>query len=70
MKNFPKNQKKRLIPLFSMTTFQPYNNGPKLAPRLFGAPKPQTISLHFELLWGFLSEFILCSLLIVVVKVL
>ena len=69
-KNFSEKSEKRLLPLFSMTTTQTYNRGLKQGKSPFCAPKTQTISIHYELLWCLLCIFILCSILIVVLRVL
>ena len=69
-KKFSENSEKRCLPLFSMTTNQTYNHGFKQGKNPFCAPKTQTISIHYELLWCLVCIFILCFILIIILRVL
>ena len=69
-KKFSENSEKRCLPLFSMTTNQTYNHGFKQGKNPFCTPKTQTISIHYELLWCLGCIFILCSVLIIILRVL
>ena len=69
-KIFSENSKKRQLPIFSVTTTQTYNPRVNQGKNLFYAPKTQTISIHYELLWCLVCIFILCSVLIIILRVL
>ena len=68
-KKFSEKSEKRRLALFSMTTNQTYNHGFKQGKNPFCAPKTQTISIHYELLWCLVCIFILCSVLIIILRV-
>ena len=68
-KKFSEKSEKRRLALFSMTTNQTYNHGFKQCKNPFCGPKTQTISIHYELLWCLVCIFILCSVLIIIVRV-
>ena len=69
-KTFSENPKKRQLPIFSVTTTQTYNPRVNQGKTLFHAPKTQTISIHYELLWCLVCIFILCLVPIIILRVL